>query len=275
MHLAWATDTHLNFVDADAARRLCAAARGCEGLLLTGDIAEAHDLVGWLRFLRAELGAPVWFVLGNHDFYQGSVAGVRGAVRALCAEVEGLHWMQEAGVLPLTPRAALVGVDGWGDGRLGDWDAQPAVTLNDFIRIAELREACMSDPPPGQWLDRARLREALMALGEEAARLLEPSLSEALARFEEVLVLTHVPPFAEASWHEGRRSDPPWLPHFSCGATGEVLLRAAEAWPRRRIRVLCGHTHSAGVVRMRENLEVRTGGAQYGAPGLAGVVELE
>jgi hypothetical protein len=32
--------------------------------------------------------------------------------------------------------------------------------------------------------------------------------------------------------------------------------------------VLCGHTHSPGVVRMMPNFEVRTGGAEYGMPRL-------
>jgi 3',5'-cyclic-AMP phosphodiesterase len=38
----------------------------------------------------------------------------------------------------LTPNTALVGHDGWGDGRLGDlnWSG---VILNDFLLIEELR----------------------------------------------------------------------------------------------------------------------------------------
>lgn len=275
MRLAWATDIHLNFVDEAEARRLCEAARGCAGLVLTGDIAEADDVERWLCFLQAELGAPVWFVLGNHDFYQGSISAVRARAQALCERQPDLYWMQPAGVVPLTPRTGMVGVDGWGDGVNGDYFGEPGVMLNDFIRIQELREAAMGDPPPGKVINKVALRRRLMALGEEAAAALEPPLHEALVRFEQVLVLTHVPPFTEACWHEGRISDPAWLPHFTCAAVGRVLRAAAERWPARRIQVLCGHTHGEGVAQLRDNLIVRTGGAEYRRPRLAGVVEVD
>ena len=51
---------------------------------------------------------------------------------------------------------------------------------------------------------------------------------QALERFEHVLVLTHVPPFREACWHEGRISGDDYLPYFACKATGDVLLDEAS-----------------------------------------------
>lgn len=39
----------------------------------------------------------------------------------------------------------------------------------------------------------------------------------------------HVPPFREASWHQGRISDDDWLPHFTCKAVGDVLREAMVA----------------------------------------------
>jgi hypothetical protein len=156
----------------------------------------------------------------------------------------------------------LVGVDGWADARLGDYVRSPVV-LNDYLLIAELAG-----------LGRAERQGRLHALGDaEAARLAE-LLAAALARFRRVIVATHVPPFKEACWHEGRISNDDWLPHFTCRAAGEVLRRAAADHPDRKIRVLCGHTHSSGTADILPNLRVVTGGAEYGEPRVQGTLEI-
>ena len=85
----------------------------------------------------------------------------------------------------------------------------------------------------------------------------------------------HVPPFRESCWHEGRVSDDEYLPHFSCKAVGEVLLRCMRARPDRKLTVLCGHTHGRGSVDMLPNLSVVTGGADYGRPAVQAVWDVE
>lgn len=275
MRLAWGTDLHLNFATEAQALALCAQARaaGAAGLVLTGDLAEAPSVEGWLTRLADALGLPLWFVLGNHDYYHGSIAGLRARLPAL----RGAQWLGGGAVVALTPHTALVGVDGWGDGRLGDLRAEVAVLLNDFLLIEELRAAAFaggSGRPRRDGLRWEPLLEALRALGEAEAQVLRAALEQALAQHEDVLVLTHVPPFAEASFHEQGLSDPPWMPHFTCHATGEVLRALARAHPRRRLRVLCGHTHTAGRVQVLPNLEVLAGGARYRDPRLQGLVEV-
>ena len=93
-------------------------------------------------------------------------------------------------------------------------------------------------------------------------------LPPALERFEQVLVLTHVPPFREACWHEGQISNDAFLPYFACRATGEAILDAASARPDRQVTVLCGHTHSGGECQPLPNLRVVTGAAEYTKPAL-------
>ena len=46
----------------------------------------------------------------------------------------------------------------------------------------------------------------------------------------------------------------------------EMLLDEIDPRSDRELLVLCGHTHGAGVYRPRANVEVCTGGADYGAP---------
>jgi Icc protein len=96
----------------------------------------------------------------------------------------------------------------------------------------------------------------------------------ALEAHEHVIVLTHVPPFREACWHEGRISDDNWLPHMACRAVGDELRRIMQAHPHRKMTVLCGHTHSPGEASILPNLTVLTGGAVYGQPTIQRVLEI-
>jgi len=266
MKIAWATDIHLNCADRKTAENFCERIlqREPEILLVGGDIAEANDLVSWLQFLADRLVLPIYFVLGNHDYYGSSIAVVRDEVRRI--QSEWLHWLPRAGVVSLTPRVGLVGHGGWGDARCGDF-CNSTVMLSDYFLIEDLRVIGKPGVPFGG-LDtsKAPLKSKLEELGHDAARSLQPLLAEALARFPEVIVLTHVPPFQEACWYRGRISDPAWLPDFTCQAIGDSLITEISARPDRQVTVLCGHTHGNGESWPLANLQVRTGGAEYGKP---------
>ena len=257
MKLAWATDIHLDFLAEAEIDLFCAAVRsaGPDGLLVAGDIAVAPTFESSLRGLERRLGMPIWFVLGNHDFYDGSVAAVRERATTLSKEGR-IVWLGAVDVVELTPRTGLVGHDGWGDARLGHHAGSPVV-LNDFFRIADLAGS-----------DKAHLADVLGRLGDESAAHLRRVLPGALERFEHVVVLTHVPPFREACWHEGRISSDDYLPYFACKATGDVLLDEAARHHDRVVTVLCGHTHSGGECRPLPNLRVVTGAAEYRKPAI-------
>jgi predicted phosphohydrolase len=262
--IAWATDVHLNFLGAKGIEEFGEALlRGePDAILITGDIAEAPTVEPLLSLLAAEVKTPIYFVLGNHDFYRSSIPRVRDVVTDLSRRSPYLAYLPAAGVVSLGHGTALVGVDGWSDGRLGDFVRSP-VMLNDYILIAEL---C--------GMTRAARLSRLNELGDAEADKLAGLLGEALAKHHRVIVGTHVPPFRDACWHRGKISNDDWLPHFSCRATGEVLKKAAEAHPDKTIRVLCGHTHGAGKAEILPNLEVYTGGAEYGEPAVQELIDL-
>jgi 3',5'-cyclic AMP phosphodiesterase CpdA len=265
--LAWVTDIHLNFLRPQVARAFLAslAETAADAFLIGGDIGEATDVSLHLEALDHRLQRPVYFVLGNHDFYRGSIAAVRQTVRDLCSTVPGLHWLPDAGVVPLTDETCLVGHDGWGDGRLGNYQGS-GVLLNDWRLIREFG---------GLFEDREERLAKLHALGDEAAAHFRTVLPDALGRFRHVVVLTHVPPFREACWHEGNISDDDWLPHFTCKAVGDALREAMAAVPGQRMTVLCGHTHGGGEAQVLPNLRVLTGAATYGRPVIQQVLEME
>lgn len=264
MRLAWATDLHLDFIDRPVFEIFVdeLVASGADAFLLGGDLATAHDIEGHLQELETRLERPIYFVLGNHDFYLGSISGVRSAMRALSRRSPWLRWLPDAGGVSLTSGTALVGHDGWGDARLGNFAKTP-VELNDFVLIDELLSK-----------DRARRIQQLRALGDEAAEHVRATLPEALAGHREALFLTHVPPFREACWHQGQLSNVDWLPYFTCAAMGEALLEVMAAHPDHQLTVLCGHTHSPGEALLAHNLRCITGGADYGHPRLTRLLEV-
>jgi hypothetical protein len=206
--------------------------------------------------------------LGNHDFYRGSIGRTRFEVAELAEQGEFLTYLTAAGVVELSPQTALVGHDGWADARLGDF-ARSDVVLNDYVLIDELRK-WKSDFD----LDKPALGEALNRFGDEAARQFGTVLTEAVAQYPSVIAVTHVPPFKEAAWYNGRHSDDNWLPHFACKAAGDAMRKVMAANPQSRLLVLCGHTHGSGEVRIADNLHVLTGAAEYGNPQIQRIFDI-
>jgi predicted phosphodiesterase len=261
---AWLTDIHLNFLSKDELEGFLATIRSesPDGVLISGDIGESHNLHRYLLELERAWEIPIWFVLGNHDFYRSSAAVVRQAVAELCKGSTYLHWLPAEGVVELGYGTGLVGHDGWADGRAGDY-YNSDILLNDYWLIREL-----ADLSPRERYSR------LNAFGDEAAEHFRKVLPPALERFAHLYVLIHSPPFAEACWYMGKQSGPAWLPHLACQAAGEVLREAMQAHPDRQMTVLCGHTHGAGVAEILPNLTVITGGAQYKKPALQRIIDV-
>jgi len=262
---AWLTDIHFNCAEESVTHKLLdsLSAAKPEGVIISGDIGEAHTVQSYLERIASALACPIYFVLGNHDFYYGSITMVRRAVHDLCQAVPSLHWLTEDMIVPVSDSTALIGHDGWADGRNGDF-ANSDVTMPDYLLIEELTNI--------YWEDRL---QKLNALGDEAADYFQELLPIVLRQFENVILVTHAPPFREACWYEGRISDDNYLPHFSCQAVGNVLRRIMDEYPSRHLTVLCGHTHGHGVVQIGSNILVKTGGAEYGAPDIQEILEIE
>lgn len=258
MKCLWATDIHLDHCNEDTLTDFwnAMATEQPDVVLLTGDIAEGETVIPWLQRMQTAVGAPVYFILGNHDYYHSSIAWVRQQMVQFNQSQTELQWLGAAPVIALTPEWGLLGCDGWGDGRHGDFLGS-TVKLKDYRLIAELAAASSA-------MD---LWRQLQGLGDAEATYLAHQLNQAQAYFPKILVLTHPPPFAEACFYLGHVSaDANWLPHFTCQAVGNVLLDFVNSHPHHELLVLAGHSHNPCDVTLNPQLRVCVGAAEYGAP---------
>lgn len=268
MKLAWLTDIHLNFLDENARqlfyKKIIDIA--CDSVVISGDIAEAPSLGGLLSEMVKFTQKPVYFILGNHDYYRGRVNEVRHAMSVLTKGEDGLYWLPAAGIQKLGGGTILMGQDGWADGRLGDY-VSSRVVLNDSRLIDDLFQEKM--------LGKFQLLEKMQKLADTDALNLQSDLEQAVNQNpKKVIVLTHVPPFKENCLHEGKISEDDWLPYFGSQAMGDVLIDVSEKNKQIEFLVLCGHTHSESCFQPSSNLLVRSGRAEYGRPEIQLLIEV-
>ena len=261
--LDWITDPHLNHLRDEKmlltfVKRL--EARNSDGLIVTGDIAESKTIYDFLGLLSGCYRRPVYFVLGNHDYYGAWMKDTHTCVRAVCKAVPTgiLNWMTDTGVLMLTKHTAIIGHEGWYDGQAGKPGL--AFSLHDFYMpngVLDLVQAFN--------LGTHTLFDKLRELGAVSVDHLRTQILAARNRgAQRILILTHVPPFHESSYFKGKPSEAKAAPFFVNQILGEMLLEMADEYPKLKLEVYAGHTHGKRKYRPRKNLVVRVGNARYG-----------
>ncbi|OGT51755.1 MAG: serine/threonine protein phosphatase [Gammaproteobacteria bacterium RIFCSPHIGHO2_12_FULL_42_13] len=268
MKLVWLTDIHINFLDKD--ERILfyqkIMRKKCNALLISGDIAEGSNIIDLLTEMADAIQKPIYFVLGNHDYYFSSVANVIKDITRLTKTHSGLYWLNISGIQMLNENTILLGQDGWADGRLGDYQ-NSQVVLNDSRLIAELFQQKI--------LGKNKLLQKMQSLADSDAKNLKSDLLKAItSKPKKIIILTHVPPFKEACLYQGKISGDDWLPFFGSKATGDVLLEIAGQNLDVEFLVLCGHTHGKACYSPLHNLMVKAGGAEYYQPKIQEVIEI-
>jgi predicted phosphohydrolase len=269
MKLIWLTDIHLNFLGKQ--RRMefygqVARASG-DGILISGDIAEAPVLSEILTEMALAINKPIYFVLGNHDYYQGWIDPVRQKMAGLTRSEPLLHWLPESGAQRLEDGAILLGNDCWADGRYGNY-ANSRISVDDSRMIIDLFQISI----PGKY----PLLEKMQELADKDAQRLKSDLMESIKKHrpERVIILMHIPPFKEVCMHEGQISGDDFLPFFASKATGDALVQVAQENPGIEFLGLCGHTHSKAHAQPCSNLTIKAGAAEYGKPEIQGIIDV-
>ena len=266
MQYAWLTDIHLNFLESEARHEFYQEIINtrCDRVLISGDIAEAINVEAILIEMVNFIKKPIYFVLGNHDYYRGQVNEVRNSIVALTKVNPNLIWLSASGIQKLDNDTFLIGQDGWADGRLGDY-TNSRVALNDSRMISDLFLAKI--------LGKYQLLEKMQDLADADAMKLQTDLEKAIYHNpKKIIVLTHVPPFREACMHQGKVSNDDWLPYFSSKIMGDLLTKIANDNPAIHFLVLCGHTHSKAHYH-QDNLIVEVGKADYYRPEIQKIID--
>lgn len=262
--LVWLTDLHLDALDREQQQQFFNLIRDQhhDAILIGGDISNGSSSLMHLRKLVSLSEKPVYFVLGNHDYYHESIAKMRSLAEEIGVEFPHVHYLTTAGIIPWNSSVGIIGHDGWADGRAGDFLRSP-VMLNDYFLIQELTGLTPDE----------RLKK-LNELGSEAAEYLREKLVRAFLRYERVILLTHAPPFREACLYEGRVCDDNWAPHFVCQILGDDLLEIAKKYPDHQLLVLSGHSHSRADIQVLPNLRVLVGHSELGLPAIQGILHV-
>lgn len=276
---AWCTDIHLDHIDDDV--RLVDFAKSLvttepPGIFITGDISNATRLVYHLSVIERVTQRPTFFILGNHDYYGGEIEPVRKAMRELTNMSQFLKYLPLSPYVALTPTTALVGHDGWYDALNGDGD-KSRFMMNDWVAIKDF----VPHSGGAQFMrmqrdlrDRAGLIAHARKLAHEGVLHVHNGIKSAARYHKSIIVLTHYPPFAESHIYNGQIGDSDAQPWFTSKMMGDMLMDASRAFPGVNFTVLAGHTHGKYDGRPAANLQVHVGGADYGRPGLAGLIEV-
>jgi hypothetical protein len=264
MKIIWISDPHFDFLHRHLLDKFLSsvAAHRPGALLITGDISNAAGLEKHLTVLATSFSCPIYFLLGNHDFYGGSFAGVDRIASRLCLTYPNLVHLGYGETIVLDAETVLIGHRGWADGRAG-LGRGSSIRLNDQQLITDFAG-----------LDSEELFDLLEKLGDESADYVREVAPRALAQARNLIIATHVPPFAESPLYAGKPSAPNYAPHFCNVALGQTLLDVAATSPSTAITVLCGHTHHAACYQARPNLTVRVAHAEYKEPSIAGIITL-
>lgn len=249
--LCWLTDLHLDRTAPDERSALFRKLRNddYDQAIITGDIATAETLCDELAQLADACGKkPLYYTLGNHDFYGSDLEQVYGRMRRLCDKIPNLHHLQDAGVVRLNQTTALVGHHGWADARAG-WGRKTVIKSPDHVSIDDFSR-----------LSQSECYDRMEGLGNESTKLIRRLLVPTLARYQHVVVATHVPPFPSCTQYDDRRCGKTHLPHYCNVSMGAMLIALAKRHSHRRITVIAGHTHSACKANIIKNLRCIVGG---------------
>ncbi len=260
------TDTHFNFANKsplrDPAKHL-SKKQGIEflldvretiqqqqldGLFLSGDVINGPNVEKHLLWISKILQIPIYFVRGNHENYFSNFKNIQSQISQACQQDSNLHYLDHCQPISLSENTALIGHTGWYDAGYRK-PLTPLVFIWDFLFIEDFRK-CSS------MADRYRL---MRQKANEAARILGKKLLEALETHQEVILVTHWPPWVE---HSGSFiGNHFWKPYNASRVLAETLENIMWSFPNKKLTVLAGHSHNAREEQITSNICLKVGGS--------------
>lgn len=264
--LLWLSDIHLDRATSDVKNRFLEKLHTAryDAVLLTGDISTSQHIIQHLTEIsHACSHRSVFYTLGNHDYFGGSISEVENAVNELSRRLLNLVQLGQGEIIELSANTALVGHRGWCDGSAGA-GLETKVKSSDHWRIDDFKDLTVSE-----------FFTKMKMMGEESANYFRNVLPKALKKYPKVILGTHVPLFYQSLRYSGGHCGWDYQPFFANCSAGNAVIGIARDFPLRKITVHAGHSHSPHSVRMSKNLEIKVAGAQTGKPALQGMLKID
>lgn len=219
-----------------------------KAVFLTGDNSSGRYLYYDLYALATFVKCPIYFVLGNHDYWHSDRDKINQKVNKLINKFPNLVWLSNSEVVSLTPKVALIGDEGWYDGYNGD-PKYLKYTL-DHLMIKDYRLLPNMDEKI----------KAFREFSTQSNNRLVEKLNQAIDRgYRTIYILCHFPPWKEATRHPGTIFEKFWLPYDTNIKLGKEIKRIARLHKKTNIIVFTGHTHEPKYVRISKNIMCHIG----------------
>lgn len=247
----WYTDTHLNKISLLDKFKLISHIRKekPKAIFLTGDISNGIMTCLDLKILATWVKCPIYFILGNHDYHFSSFEETHEKIRQLCMQYPNLIWLTESDIISLTDDVAIIGTEGWYDASSGKTSYLKITP--DWLLIKDLKKLSSMD-------DRIL---AFKNLADKSCELIENKLETALNQgYKTIYILTHVPPWKEATRDIGTILENYWIPYNVNLRLGKTIEKVMQDRKKRNVTVLSGHTHNPLHIHISRNIECQVGG---------------
>lgn len=249
----WYTDTHLDKVFPWTKYFFIKniIKQNPKAVFLSGDISNGLCTCFDLKLLATFVKCPIYFVLGNHDYHFSSFNKKHEQIRQLCNKYPNLVWLTQEMPIELDKNSCLIGAEGWYDVSIGnpkylkftfDW-----FMTEDFRKLPSMTERV----------------KAFQALADQSCEHIEFKLKTALAGpHNTIYLMTHFPPWKEATRDEGTFMGEFWLPYNVNVRLGKTIERMM-AFSDKKLVVLAGHTHTDCWIHVSKNIECKVNNAKY------------
>lgn len=250
----WFTDTHFDKVMpwTFASFILKINKEKPNGIFLTGDISNGLLIDFHLSILAKCISCPIYFVLGNHDMHFSSIEKIHLKIKKICEKYPNLIWITDTGIVSLNSDVALIGSEGWYDASNGkseylqftiDW-----MLTKEFNTLPSIYHRIL------YW----------KKLANESANIILHNLNIAINNgYKTIYILTHFPPWKEATRNVGTWLEKFWLPYNVNLTLGQQLENIMINHTDINIIVLCGHTHCDSWIHVMKNVECKVQSSKY------------
>lgn len=136
------SDLHFNFHRDGGLSVFKNIAKGCDALIVAGDISCAPQIEQALTMMATNFKGDIIFTLGNHSYYHGSFDYVDGIVNKICNKFHNLHWLNNSTYIFNGQR--FIGATLWFEENANSTNKTNQNFLNDFSCIKYLNNLVFS-----------------------------------------------------------------------------------------------------------------------------------